>query len=131
MYLNILKTIKGNNHDETLPEKIDNEVKSLPLSESFVIVYHHYDSGFDGDYDISFANPSTIANGFNYRVDDRSLSQIASIGSGSSVTVADLWRQIRDLENDGVLKRHYYQDFELHHSDGGVDILLGLDEDQL
>lgn len=132
MYLNIVDSIKGvNNIDEQLPDKIDKKLNELSIDGDIVVIYHNYADGHDGDYDISFAEMSSISKGFNFRVDDRILQQIVSIGAGSSVTVADLWRQIYDLESDGVLKRHYYQDFEIHHKDGGVDILLGLDEKRL
>lgn len=132
MYLNIVDSIKGvNNIDEQLPDKIDKKLNELSIDGDIVVIYHNYADGHDGDYDISFAEMSSISKGFNFRVDDRILQQIVSIGAGSSVTVADLWRQIYDLESDGVLKRHYYQDFEIHHKDGGVDILLGLDESRL
>jgi len=129
MYLNIIDSIKGGNiSDKQLSNKIDKKLNELSIDGDLVIIYHNYS---DGTYDISFAEMSSISKGFNFRVDDRILQQIASIGAGSSVTVADLWRQIGDLESDGVLKRHYYQDFEIHHKDGGVDILLGLDERRL
>lgn len=132
MYLNIVDSIKGvNNIDEQLPDKIDKKLNEMSIDGDIVVIYHNYADDHDGNYDISFAEMSSISKGFNFRVDDRILQQIVSIGAGSSVTVADLWRQIADLESDGVLKRHYYQDFEIHHKDGGVDILLGLDEKRL
>ena len=132
MYLNIVDSINNNNNSNTqLSEKIAKKLNELSIDGDLVVIYHNYTDGHDGNYDISFAEMSSIGKGFNFRVDDRILQQIASIGAGSSVTVADLWRQIGDLESDGALKRHYYQDFEIHHEDGGVDILLGLDEKQL
>jgi len=132
MYLNIVDSIKdSHNSDSQLSEKIAKKLNELSIDGDLVIIYHNYSNDHDGTYDISFAEMSSISKGFNFRVDDRILQQIASIGAGSSVTVADLWRQIGDLESDGVLIRHYYQDFEIHHKDGGVDILLGLDERRL
>lgn len=123
MYLNILGTLRVNNFDPKFVEKVTDFVKDLPLDKDYAVIYHNYDGNYKDDYDMSFANISTIKAGFNHRVPDNEIVQFASMGDHSSVKLADVWKQIWDLEDDGALKRDYIEDLELH-LDGQITIFL-------
>jgi len=124
MYLDILGTIRINNFEKDFKKKVDDFVKDLDLNEEYIVLHDNYDGNYRSDYDMSFANITSVKN-FDRYLPDRNLIQIAAKSPHSSQTLPELWKQIWDLEEDGVLHRAYLYDIEYHQKDGTVAILLG------
>lgn len=124
MYFEKLNTRTVATDDKTIFDQTSDTVESFGLTdEEYAVIRDNYtDTGFD----VSIAKITTATASPNFFVPNRDLAQMVSVGKSSSVTVADIWQQIDDLEMYSGLERKRLNDIELHDVDGSVTVLLGL-----
>ena len=127
----IVDSCETNNfEDSKLVEKISKVWNNMSSYSGIKYgVYHNYSSNYKGDY--------TLSVGIEGNIDDAEIIEIPNLeykifevdmSKNIENAIFETWKYIWDLEDKNLLKRDYIIDFEKYHTDGKVEIYIGIEK---